>query len=230
MKLGCQASRARWRRLSSERLTLLGIRSLLTTSDISRISRKGPEREAALAPRYSRPTPIELRPLRLPIERERAALADGVGALEDPILPGGEAAEDLRLKRLRAAEAAARLDEREEALRRDIEALQDALHVQHDLAHEAILLVRGEHLVDGEDRARVAARLQRHDADGELVEPELEQRVVELTEGAHGPRVHAGLRELLGVLRLAPRRGTHGDRRRARGLFEGQRDVLVLYT
>src|SRR5258706_8463355 len=130
MKLGCQASRARWRRLSSERLTLLGIRSLLTTSDISRISRKGPEREAAWAPRYSRPTPVELRPLRLPIERERAALADGVGALEDPVLPGGEAAEDLRLERLRAAEAEA------------------GLHARHGIGrHAGALFERDPHFV-----------------------------------------------------------------------------------
>ena len=52
-----------------------------------------------------RAPPVERGPALAAVGRERALLADGVGTLEDPVLPGGEAAEDLRLHRFGAGEA-----------------------------------------------------------------------------------------------------------------------------
>src|ERR1700732_522334 len=56
---------------------------------------------------FSNPFPIELRLAARPEELERAVLADRVGPVEDPVLPGREAAEDLGLDRLGAGEAQA---------------------------------------------------------------------------------------------------------------------------
>src|SRR5262245_31958380 len=53
----------------------------------------------------SHPPRIERRLLAGAVAPERALLADRVGALEDPVLPGGEAGEDLRLHGFGAAEA-----------------------------------------------------------------------------------------------------------------------------
>src|SRR5262252_6411153 len=54
---------------------------------------------AALRPGHaaSHPPRIEHRLLAGAVALERALLADRVGALEDPVLPGGEAGEDFRL-------------------------------------------------------------------------------------------------------------------------------------
>src|SRR6266702_5654143 len=48
---------------------------------------------------------IELRLLAGAVAAQRAGFADGVGALEDPVLPRGEAREDLRFHGLRPDEA-----------------------------------------------------------------------------------------------------------------------------
>src|SRR5499433_3743614 len=53
----------------------------------------------------SHPARIEYRLLAGAVALERALLADGVGALENPVLPSGEAGEDFRFHSLRAAEA-----------------------------------------------------------------------------------------------------------------------------
>src|SRR5688572_2824101 len=58
---------------------------------------------------WLRPLEIKLRPTFAAVRHQRTLVADGVGALEDPILPGGEAAKDLGLERLRAGEAQVRL-------------------------------------------------------------------------------------------------------------------------
>src|SRR5438445_5707502 len=96
MNFGCHSSRARWSRLSLERATLFGILAERSTLDMR-----------------LRPPPVELRAERLAVQGERAALADGVGPHEDPVLPGGQAPEDLRLHRLGAGEAQVRLHPRE---------------------------------------------------------------------------------------------------------------------
>src|SRR4051812_31314207 len=48
---------------------------------------------------------VVVRPLAGAVAPERALLADRIRALEDPVLPGGEAGEDLRFHRLRPGEA-----------------------------------------------------------------------------------------------------------------------------
>src|SRR6266516_5497192 len=53
----------------------------------------------------SHPARVEHRLLAGAVALERALLADGVGALENPVLPRGEAREDFRFHGLRAAEA-----------------------------------------------------------------------------------------------------------------------------
>src|SRR5438045_8357712 len=84
-KFGCHCSSARCRRRSELRSTLLGMLS----SDWATL----------------RPPEVELRALGLAVHAQRASLAGRVGADEDPVLPGGEAAEDLGRQRLRAGEA-----------------------------------------------------------------------------------------------------------------------------
>src|SRR5215207_3764344 len=51
------------------------------------------------------PRHIELRLLAGAVTAQRAVFADGVGTLEDPVLPCGEAREDLRFHGLRSDEA-----------------------------------------------------------------------------------------------------------------------------
>ena len=77
-----------------------------------------------------------------------------------------------------------------------------------DLAHEPVVAgARRACASTASTASRVAARLDRHDADGGLVEAQLEQRVVELAEGLRWPTRDApAFGELLGGLRLlAPR-------------------------
>ncbi len=58
--------------------------------------------------------------------------------------------------------------------------------------------------VDGEHRVGVARGLERDDADARLVEAQIEQRVVELAEGAERPRVGARFASSSGVCGSAP--------------------------
>src|SRR6516162_6468093 len=91
MYFGCQCSSARWSRLLLERLTLFGIFS-------------------AEIIRASCPFPVELRPPLLSVHLERAFVTDGVWPLEDPVLPRGQAPEDLRLHRFGPRKAQVRLE------------------------------------------------------------------------------------------------------------------------
>src|SRR5580658_9520116 len=58
----------------------------------------------------SYPFPVERGLFALAVNLERALVADGVRTLEDPVLPGGEAAEDAGIERLRTVEAQVRLE------------------------------------------------------------------------------------------------------------------------
>src|SRR5688572_13057013 len=53
----------------------------------------------------SNTVPVELRPVALAVDLERALVADGVGPLEDPVLPGREPPEDAGVHGLVAVEA-----------------------------------------------------------------------------------------------------------------------------
>src|SRR5262245_27603652 len=95
MNFGCQDSRARWRRRSPARSTLFGIFASMSTR--------------VIASTLSRATSVERRADAGPVAAQGALGADGVGALEDPVLPRREPSEDLRLHRLGAGEAEAGL-------------------------------------------------------------------------------------------------------------------------
>src|SRR5215831_17679273 len=62
-------------------------------------------RYSLFASAFSHPARVERRLLTGAVALERALLADGVGALENPVLPRREAGEDFRFHGLRAAEA-----------------------------------------------------------------------------------------------------------------------------
>src|SRR5260370_4477630 len=62
-------------------------------------------RYSLFASPFSRPARVERRLLAGAVALERALLADGVGALENPVLPRREAGEDFRFHGLGAAEA-----------------------------------------------------------------------------------------------------------------------------
>ncbi len=63
--------------------------------------------------RHPTRSPVEVRPRAGAVLLQGAVGADRVRTLEDPVLPGGEPGEDLRLHRLRAGEPQARLHARE---------------------------------------------------------------------------------------------------------------------
>src|SRR5690242_9496877 len=91
-KRGCHDSSARSRRRSADRSTLFGIRASTSTVLTG-----------------SHPLPVVRRPGTRPEPLQRTLGADGVRALEDPVLPRGQAGEDLALERLRSREAEVRL-------------------------------------------------------------------------------------------------------------------------
>src|ERR1043165_7624406 len=105
MNCGCQASSARCRRLSLDRLTLLGIFSSVSTDIVLPPQTLrvccAPHRRWGLR---LRPLPLKLRPLGLAVQGERAVLAGRVGAGEDPVLPGRQPPNDLGLEGLGANE------------------------------------------------------------------------------------------------------------------------------
>src|SRR5882757_4779747 len=92
-KLGCQDSSARWSRRSSRRSTLLGIFSV----------------ESAGVVTESDSLSVEVGALPGAVLAQRTVGARGVRAVEDPVLPGGQPAEDLGFQRLGAGEAVVRL-------------------------------------------------------------------------------------------------------------------------
>src|SRR3954447_23756368 len=96
-KFGCQRSRARWSLRSDARSTLFGIfasKSIFGRAEVM-VGSHSLLVEVGLAPRA--------------VAAQRTLRSRGVGADEDPVLPGGQAAEDPRLHRLRADEAVVRL-------------------------------------------------------------------------------------------------------------------------
>ena len=61
------------------------------------------------AANFLHPRHVELRLLAGAVAAQRAVLADRVGTLKDPVLPGGEPGKDFRFHRLRPAETQVRL-------------------------------------------------------------------------------------------------------------------------
>src|SRR5262245_42900709 len=77
----------------------------------------------------SNPLSVEHRPLAGAVALQRALLTDRVRALEDPVLPGGEAREDFRFHRLRPAEAQIGLEAGEAVGREARALLQEHAHL-----------------------------------------------------------------------------------------------------
>ena len=103
----------------------------------------------------------------------------------------------------RARKRVARLDQREHAARREIEALQRAADVADDLADQPVVAIGVQRRVDVEHRLRIASRAQQNRADLRLVEPQPQQRVVQLAERADRPRLIARRYELSRALPAA---------------------------
>src|SRR2546428_12680916 len=111
MYFGCQCSSARCSRLLSDRLTLLGIFSaeIMTPRDQGHKGLQRTQRPRRclvslcilcppLCPCLVLCTfPVEFGSALLAVHLQRALVADGVRALEDPVLPRGQPSEDLRL-------------------------------------------------------------------------------------------------------------------------------------
>src|SRR4029077_13304314 len=101
MYCGCQCSSARCRRLLPDRSTLLGIFSaeIMEVLEIADCRLKGSfnQQSAISIQQFSRLSKVDLRPRLRAVGRQRAFVADGVRPLEDPVLPGRQAAEDLGL-------------------------------------------------------------------------------------------------------------------------------------
>src|SRR3954467_15353996 len=107
MYFGCQCSSARCKRLLLESPTLFGIRSAEIMACSAAVSVW--VLSSVAKNWWLRPVEIELRPRLRSVGRQRALGADGVGPDEDPVLPRGQPAEDLRLHRLGSGEAQVRL-------------------------------------------------------------------------------------------------------------------------
>src|SRR5688500_5141848 len=100
MYCGCQCSSARCRRLFEERPTLFGIFSAEIIDESSSRATCYVLRATCYVLRAgatcSGSVEVELRSFLRAVGRQGTVLADGVRADEDPVLPGGETAEDLR--------------------------------------------------------------------------------------------------------------------------------------
>src|SRR4051812_43303289 len=116
MYFGCQCSSARCSRLLLESPTLLGMRSaeIMTGAEVLTVLGT---------------VVIEFRPRLRAVGGQRPLLANRIGPDEDPVLPGGEAPEDLGFHRLGAGEAKIRFHPREGVRRKGGAALHRKAHL-----------------------------------------------------------------------------------------------------
>ncbi len=111
----------------------------------------------------------------------------------------------------RSGKRVARLDQGEHAARREVDALQRAANLTDDLADQPVIFTRVECGIDVEHRLRVRQSHATDDrADLRLVDPQPQNRIVQLAEGAERPRLVAGRHEFIGGGRL--RRVRRADR------------------
>ena len=89
--------------------------------------------------------------------------------------------------------------------RRDVEALEHALEVVADLAHQPVAVGLGEEVVVIEHGLRVAVGAQQHDADGRLVGAQMQDGVFQFAR--HRERPELGAERVRGL-----DRGRHGLR------------------
>ena len=97
----------------------------------------------------------------------------------------------------RAGKAAARLDQRHQAARGHVDALQHALDVMPHLAHEPVVGVSGEKIVVVEHGLRVALGAEDDEAERRLVEAQMQDGIVELARHRQRPEVGAEVVDLL---------------------------------
>src|SRR5205823_618106 len=81
----------------------------------------------------------------------------------------------------RTGEARARLDERDHRARGDVEALERALEVEPDLAHEPVVPLAGEQPIVGLDPVGPPRGLEHPESGLRLVRAQMEDEIVELT-------------------------------------------------
>src|SRR3989449_10251612 len=112
------------------------------------------------------------------------------------------------LFRSRTGEARARLDERDHRARGDVEALERALEVESDLAHEPVVLLAGEQPIVGLDPVGPPRGLEHPESGFRLVRAQMEDEIVELTREGERPERRALGADTLRVVR--------GDRKSTR--------------
>ena len=88
---------------------------------------------------------------------------------------------------------------REKRPRRHVQSLQRAFHQQNDFACQPVLAAGQieKSSIDGEDRLRIAFGLENDGADLRLVEPQSQQRIIELAKRTQRPELIAGLQDFL---------------------------------
>ena len=91
----------------------------------------------------------------------------------------------------RAGEAGARLDQRHQRARGDVDALQHPLPVMPDFVDQPVRLVGFEEGVAGEHIGAVAMRLEHQHRDFELVDAQMKDRVVEFARDLQRPERRA---------------------------------------
>src|SRR5439155_283947 len=101
----------------------------------------------------------------------------------------------------RAGKARAWLDQRDQRARSDIDALEHALPEIPDLPREPMIFVGIEKRVVGQDLRRIARGLEHDRGNVELVEPDIEDRIVKLAREAKRPELRP---ERLSVTRVSP--------------------------
>ena len=112
-----------------------------------------------------------------------------VNVLEDPGQHVGAVGGQGELEQ-RPGEAAARLDQRDQAAAGHVQALQGALEVVHDLVDEPVAAVVKQQLIVGQHPPRVAAVWMHPGAELEFVGAQVEDQVVE--RAGHGERPEGG--------------------------------------
>jgi hypothetical protein len=112
----------------------------------------------------------------------------------------------------RAGKGAARLDQGKEASRRQIDPLERSRDESHDLPHEPVIAMLGEHLVAREDIHRIAHGSNNNGPNLRLVESQSQNRIVQRSEGAERPVLVADLKDAF-------------RRRRLRGLRRSDREL-----
>ena len=127
----------------------------------------------------------------------------------------------------RAGKARAGLDQGHQRARGHVDALEHAPPLEADFAREPVRGIRVEEGVIGEHAPRIAVRLEHDGRDLQLVEPDVEDRVVQLARELERPEGRALLHHLVGRGGRGTLRAAQRDRGEAVVALERDRDELV---